>query len=90
MDSYQTQTIAVNAKIAAKTKELWLQDAKHAMALFKKFGGTQIQHNMGYKAKERQQGGTESAHHSNYDYFSAKHRDRGNVLSQNIITFKTI
>ncbi len=69
--------------MAAKTEELWLWNAKHAMALFKNFGGTQIQHNMGYKAKERQQGGTESAHHSNYDEFSAKHRDRGTVLSQN-------
>lgn len=49
------------------------------------FGGTQIQHNIGYKAKERRQGGTESAHHSNYDELSAKHQETGNVLSQNIM-----
>lgn len=52
------------------------------MALFKKCGGTQIQHNIGFKAKERQQGGTESAHHSNYDYFSAKHRDWATVIAK--------
>ncbi len=68
--------------MAAKTEELWLWNANHAMALFKNFGCTQIQ--------ERHRGGTESAHHSNYEEFSAKHRETEELLSQNEMHFNII